>query len=88
MVPDVFVDCRAARPIADVVERLRILEAVSLAQGATPGEEKLADVIAVGRDVVVAEEREPLAAPGQLVPEPRAVISRRPFGPVCPVWRR
>src|SRR5262249_39408468 len=79
---DVFFRGRAARAAPDVVERLRVLDAVVLAQGTAAGEDELPDVVAVGRALVVARERDFLAAPGQLGPEPRAVIPCRPLGPV------
>src|SRR5438552_224225 len=79
---DVFFNGFGARPAADVVERLRILDAVFLAQGTAAVEDEFSDVVAVGGDVVVAQEREPLAGPSQLSPEPGPMIPCRPLGPV------
>jgi hypothetical protein len=53
-----------------MVERPGILDAVLLTQGTTAGEDEFSDVVAVGRDVVVAEEREFLAALGQFGRDP------------------
>ena len=92
IVPDVFVHSRAAGAAPDVMVRLRVREAVSLAESTTAREDKLADVVAVGRPIVVPKKRESLATPCQLCPEPRAMIPRRPFGPVRAVgiggWSR
>src|SRR5215470_14113536 len=73
IVPDVFVHSRAAGAAPDVMVRLRVLEAVSLPESATAREDKLADVVAVSRHIVVPEKRESLATPCQLGPEPRAM---------------
>ncbi len=51
---DVFFDGGAARAAADMVERLGILDAMFLPQGAMTGQDELLDVIAVGGNVVVA----------------------------------
>src|SRR5581483_5070598 len=90
---DVFRPRRGAAA-ADVVERLGILDAVALAQHPAAGEDELADVIAIRRHVVVAEEREALAALGQLGPQPEPLWNWCPTSafitrtnsttPICP----
>src|SRR5438105_3216952 len=65
--------------IADVVERFGIFDAVFLAQRSASGENELFDVIAIGSNIIVAQERQLLAAAGQIGPELRAVCSGRPF---------
>src|SRR5262249_41254820 len=62
---DVFFHGGAARAALNVVERLGVLDAVAPAQGPAAGEEELPDVVAVGRGLVVAQERQFLAALGQ-----------------------
>ena len=64
---------------ADVVEGFGVFDAVFLAQLAAAGEDELLDVVAVGGHVVVAEERQLLAAAGQLGPQLRAVRAGRAF---------
>src|SRR5262245_39846527 len=64
------------------MECLSILDAVFLAQSTAAGEDEFPDVIAVGSHVVVPQERELLAAFGELGPEPRAEIARWPLRPV------
>src|SRR5262249_11549771 len=69
---DVLFRGRRVGGAADVVECFGVLNAERLAQSAAAREDELADVVAVGRDVVVAEERQLLTALGEFGSEPRA----------------
>jgi len=60
-----------ARGATDVMERLGILNAERFAQSSAASEDELADVVAVGHDVV-AEERQFQATLREFGSEPRA----------------
>src|SRR5438094_4252237 len=64
------------------MERLRIADAMFLADGTAASENEFLDVVAVGAYVIIAEERKFLAALGQLCPQSRTMIACWPFGPV------
>ena len=64
------------------MERLGVLDAVLPSELAVAREHELLDVVAIGCRIVVAEQRQPQAALGQLRPQPRSVGSRRSLGHV------
>src|SRR5581483_10715333 len=67
---------------ADVVERLRIFDAVLSTKLAVAREEELLDVVPVGRPVVVSQQRELLVLSGELRTEARAVRAAWALRPV------
>ena len=84
MLPDVVLD--AARSTggawANVMEGFGVGDTVLGAEGAGAGEDELADVVAVGGDVVVSEEGEALFALGEFLAEARAEVAGGSFGAV------
>src|SRR5262245_37370843 len=85
MLLDVLFHGGRVRRAADVVESLGVSNAKSLAQRSAASEDELADVAAICRDVIVAKERQFLAALGEFGSQSRAVIPRWAFRPVRPV---
>src|SRR5438552_723351 len=64
----------ARGPGRDIMERLGVFHAVLPAQFPAPRQPELLDVIAIGSDVVIAQQREALVALRQLGPQSRSQV--------------
>src|SRR5438445_12373128 len=69
----------ARGPGRDIMERLGVFHTVLPAQFPSPRQPELLDVIAIGSDVVIAQQRQALVALRQLSPQSRSQVPCRAF---------